>query len=410
MGLFSSIGDSIIEAIDSLLADTGDWAASILDAGAHIYNKFVDVVYAIVTKDIHDPTFQDFWNVIDKVNAVVVTIASVLLVLMFLYTLVQTSLQPRQEIDVKSLVADFMKMLFCNLLITQAVNIVSGIFTFGTRLARMVVGASGTVVTDPDRGIGENLVFAFDKGVSGISGLLIVILSLVGAIVMVASALMIVLEIYKRFFRIFILIPFASISFSTSVMADGHGNEIFKGYLKHIIAAAFESVIIVLCLVFCSTLTAPQGDGNTMSPFMQSLFSFTGTDSTVHTMDINNAEDLKEFKEYAWTMVIYARSDKEKEELMNESDYKELGIFDVFEIEYKSGFDRTDNQTDNELVNLYRSTFDMYDPAFPVTIVAGRRVSLGGGLILILQAVFPMVLTAGAVKESSMYASKVLGM
>ena len=410
MGLFSSIGDSIIEAIDSLLADTGDWAASILDAGAHIYNKFVDVVYAIVTKDIHDPTFQDFWNVIDKVNAVVVTIASVLLVLMFLYTLVQTSLQPRQEIDVKSLVADFMKMLFCNLLITQAVNIVSGIFAFGTRLARMVVGASGTVVTDPDRGIGENLVFAFDKGVSGISGLLIVILSLVGAIVMVASALMIVLEIYKRFFRIFILIPFASISFSTSVMADGHGNEIFKGYLKHIIAAAFESVIIVLCLVFCSTLTAPQGDGNTMSPFMQSLFSFNSMDATVRTMDINNAEDLKEFKEYAWTMVIYARSEKEKEELMNESDYKELGIFDVFEIEYKSGFDRIDNQTDNELVNLYRSTFDMYDPAFPVTIVAGRRVSLGGGLILILQAVFPMVLTAGAVKESSMYASKVLGM
>ena len=410
MGLFSSIGDSIIEAIDSLLADTGDWASSILDAGAHIYNKFVDVAYAIVTKDIHDPTFQDFWNVIDKVNAVVVTIASVLLVLMFLYTLIQTSLQPRQEIDVKSLVADFIKMLFCNLLITQAVNIVSGIFTFGTRLARIAVGASGTVVTDPNRGIGDNLVFAFDKGVSGISGLLIVILSLVGAIVMVASALMIVLEIYKRFFRIFILIPFASISFSTSVMADGHGNEIFKGYLKHIIAAAFESVIIVLCLVFCSTLTAPQGDDNTMSPFMQSLFSFTSTDATVHTMDINSADELKAFKKYARTMVIFAHSDKEKEELMNESEYQELGIFDVYEIEYKSGFDRTDNQTDNELVNLYRSTLDMYDPAFPVTIVAGRRVSLGGGLILILQAVFPMVLTAGAVKESSMYASKVLGM
>ena len=79
---------------------------------------------------------------------------------MFLYTLIQTSLQPRQEIDVKSLVADFIKMLFCNLLITQAVNIVSGIFTFGTRLARIVVGASGTVVTDPNRGIGDNLVFA----------------------------------------------------------------------------------------------------------------------------------------------------------------------------------------------------------------------------------------------------------
>ena len=119
---------------------------------------------------------------------------------------------------------------------------------------------------------------------------------------------------------------------------------------------------------------------------------------------------MKEFKKYARTMVIFARSDKEKEELMSESEYKDLGIFDVFEIEYKSGFEKTDNQTDNELVNLYRSTLDMYDPAFPVTVVTGRRVSLGGGLILILQAVFPMILTAGAVKESSMYASKVLGM
>ena len=97
MGLFSSIASNIVEAIDDLLADTGDWARSILDAGAHIYNKFVDVAYSIVTKDIHDPAFQDFWNVVDNVNAVIVTVSSVLLVMMFLYTLIQTSLQPRQE-------------------------------------------------------------------------------------------------------------------------------------------------------------------------------------------------------------------------------------------------------------------------------------------------------------------------
>ena len=245
MGLLSSVGSRIVEAIDDLLADTGDWASSILDAGAHIYNKFVDVAHAIVTKDIHDPTFQDFWNVIENLNSVVVVIASVLLVLMFLYTLVQTSLQPRQEVDLKSVAKDFIKMILCNLLITQAINIVSAIFTFGTRLARLVVGATDSSLVDADRGIGENLSFAFERGVSGISGLLIVILSLIGAVIMVSSALMIVMEIYKRFFRIFVLIPFASISFSTSVMADGHGNEVFKGYLKHIIAAAFESVIIL---------------------------------------------------------------------------------------------------------------------------------------------------------------------
>ena len=85
MGLFSSIGSKIVDAVNDLLADTGKWARSILDAGAHIYNKFVDVAYTIVTKDIHDDTFKEFWNVVDKVNAVIVSVASVLLVMMFLY-------------------------------------------------------------------------------------------------------------------------------------------------------------------------------------------------------------------------------------------------------------------------------------------------------------------------------------
>lgn len=409
MGLFSSIASNIVEAIDDLLADTGDWARSILDAGAHIYNKFVDVAYSIVTKDIHDPAFQDFWNVVDNVNAVIVTVSSVLLVMMFLYTLIQTSLQPRQEIDTKSLIAEFIKLLFCNLLITQAVNIVTGIFTFGTRLARLAVSSGDGKITDPNRGVSEAVAFSLDEGVSGISGLLIVILSLIGAIVMVACAIMIVLEIYKRFFRIFVLIPFASISFSTSVMADGHGNEVFRGYLKSMIAASFESVIIVLCLVFCSALTAPKGDEYSQSSFMQTLFTFTADDNSVHTIEFSDQESYDDFKTYARTMCYFTGSDDEKQDLMDMYDYKELGIFDMYRTVYKNGFTRTDNKTDNNLVNLYRSTFDLYDPVFPVTVVTGRRISLGGGLILILQVIFPMVLTAGAIKEAPVYASKIIG-
>ena len=410
MGLLSSVGSRIVEAIDDLLADTGDWASSILDAGAHIYNKFVDVAHAIVTKDIHDPTFQDFWNVIENLNSVVVVIASVLLVLMFLYTLVQTSLQPRQEVDLKSVAKDFIKMILCNLLITQAINIVSAIFTFGTRLARLVVGATDSSLVDSDRGIGENLSFAFERGVSGISGLLIVILSLIGAVIMVSSALMIVMEIYKRFFRIFVLIPFASISFSTSVMADGHGNEVFKGYLKHIIAAAFESVIIVLCLVFCASLTVPKNEGEDMSPFMQSLFAFASEDATVHTMELKSEDELDDFKQYARTLCWFMHGQDEKEKLVAESNYTELGVFDMYRIECPNGYEKTDNQTDNELLNIFRTTLDIYDPVYPVKVTVGRKVSLGGGLILILQAVFPMILTASAIKEAPQYASRILGL
>ena len=407
MGLLSSIGEKIVDAVNSLLSDTGKWASSILDAGTHLYNKFVDLAYSIVTKDIRDETFSEFWKVIDKINTVVVSIASVLLVMMFLYTLVQSSLAPKQEVDVKGLIMDFIKLLFCNFLITQAINVVAGIFLFGTRLAKIAASSSGISVTDSERGLSEAVAFPMEKGVSGISGLLIVILSIIGSIIMVGCALIVVLEIYKRFFRIFVLIPFASISFSTSVMADGHGNEIFRGYLKNIIAASFESVVIVLCLVFCAALTVPKGDNLEQSAFMEKLFSFSNEELNIKTMEINSDEELEKFNSYAYAM-CFLSGGSEMDSFIEQSGYKELGAFDMYTIEFRNGFEKNDRVSDSNLSNKVSEMF--MKPIYPVTVITGRKVSLGGGLILILQAVFPMILTACAIKEAPMYASKVLGM
>ena len=406
MGLLSSIGEKIIDAVNKLLADTGRWAKSILDAGTHIYNKFVDLAYSIVTKDINDESFKDFWRVIDKINTVVVSVASVILVMMFLYTLIQSTIAPKQEVDVKALVMEFVKLLFCNFLITQAVNVVSGIFVFGTRLAKLAVSANDFNVTDSERGVSKAVAFPMENGVSGISGLLIVILSIIGAIIMVGCALIIMLEIYKRFFRIFVLIPFASISFSTSVMSDGHGNEIFKGYLKNIIATSFESVIIVLCLVFCTSLTVPKDGDMEQSAFMESLFSFSNEDLNIKTMELNSDEEVDKFTSYAFAMCF--SKGEERSALASMYGFDELGEFDMYSIECISGYQENNTTSDNNLINKVNETF--LKPAFPVRVITCKKVSLGGGLILILQAVFPMILTACAVKEAPMYASKVLGM
>ena len=415
MGIFSSIGSSIVDGIDSLLADTGEWASSILDAGAKVYNRFVDVAYALVTKDIHDGTFADFWKVIDTVTGVFVAVASVLLVLMFLYTLVQTSLAPQHEVDIKSIVIDFIKMLLCNLLITQAVNIVSAIFTFGTKLASAAVGGvagQGIKVTDPERGLDEAVKTGMRNGVGGISGLLVVILALIGAVVMIGSALMIVLEIYKRFFRVFVLIPFASISFTTSVMGDGHGNEVFKGYLKSIIATALEAVIISMCLAFCAVLTIPP-EGEAQSSFMGSLFSFVSKDTGVKTMEINNYEELENFVQYAYARERSSFSDVAGTVgwISNDWGLAKLGDFDYYRVEYINGFKKADNTNQSNPVDeLLGAVSEKVVPAYPVRVIVGKRLSLGAGLILVLQTIFPMVLTAGAIKEAPGYASKVMGL
>ena len=70
------------------------------------------------------------------------------------------------------------------------------------------------------------------------------------SIVIVMCGVMITMEIYQRIFKIYILIPFSTLSYSTFVMGNRSGGEVFSGYLKSIIQVALEAMVIMLAISF----------------------------------------------------------------------------------------------------------------------------------------------------------------
>jgi len=402
-------GESIIDTINDLLKDTGEWASDLLDVGTKTYNKFIDFAFGFITKDITSTDFQDFWDIVNYVNNIFSIVASGILVFMFVWSMFNTSVQHKAEFDIVTVLYDLAKLIFGVFLVSHALDIVIAIFRFGSNLATLSIGSvnENFTLTNPNQGLNSEHVKSLELGVSGLSGLLIVIVAILGAIVMMACAVMIIYEILKRVLKIFCIVPFASLSFTTYIMADGQGNEIFKGYIKNVLSTSLEAVVIVLCIAFSSSLSASGTKG-----FMGELFD-VDSELNLREVVLQSDDDYNQFITYCdATMLINSSSD--------------IGIKGSM----AEGFDRLNNIIEVELEgNKYNGTlgsFDFYyiDPGAKVSVndkmqviweydisaFVGNNLGLGAALFLVLQCVVPMILTAGAVKEAPIFCSKALGM
>lgn len=426
-GIVGSVTDGIGEALESLLDDCGSWATDILNQGTLIYNRFLNTGYTILTKDINSSDFSDFWRVINAINTIFVSVGTTALTLFFLYSLLVTSFDNRREVNLYTVLNDLAKLFLCEYFVVNGVEIVTGIFSFGSKLAILVantVSNSNIKVTDPERKLSKSISVPLTKGnVNGLPGLLLLIIAIFAAIIMIGAAVVILVEIYKRIFKMFCLIPFASISLSTAVLDDNHGNEVAKGYFKGICSCAFEAVVIVLCMTFCASLTTEN------SSLMKSLFN-TEDVTNERMVSFSSEEEFSEFRSYARLLKYPMFKDTVLSNSSMPVKFRVLGKFDYYYVTSKVNyayFDKSKNETvlpsgvteeTSEFMkwfvqsDVYQSVLqDGYKASYvlPIKVTVGDGINLGAGIYLILQAVFPMILTCIAVMGASSICSKVTG-
>lgn len=403
MALFEGMLDGLGEKINELFKDTGEWCADVLDVGTKYYNKFIAFAYELVTKDIQDGAFKEFWEIVNFLNSVFVAIASTLLVGLFFYTLFESSMESRAEVSMWKTVLDYLKLLIANFLVVNSLNIVIAIFKFGTNIALYAVRSTtgNAVIINEASGLNNTDKMLFMEGVTGLKGLLIFIIALIGAVVMIASAIMIIMEIFKRFFKIFVFVPFASLSFCTVVLPDNKGGEIAKGYLKNAIATSIEAGIIVFCLVVSSTLVS---NSSTSGGLMGEIFNIGSEKLSVKTVTINSAKEHEEFESYCVLVTTF-----DGKPTSDTPYYNELGCdFDSYRVE------------PNDIDSVYSamegsgSLMDRVNSAkehfYPATAYVTKSLDIGTALLLVVKCILPMILTAAVIKETPAYASKALGM
>ena len=181
-------------------------------------------------------TYGDLWEIINTLNKTIGVIATC-----------SEAWDSRHDFDIFAFLKSFARFLVAILLVNNSNLIVYTIFN----LAGKVAGVIAVDTSDYTLALSDKDSLQMQAGISGGQGLLFTIVILIVMLVIVSSGITIMLEVYERIFKIFILIPFSCVSFAAFTITDNNrGSEIFHGYLKSVLATAIESIIIMLIIAF----------------------------------------------------------------------------------------------------------------------------------------------------------------
>lgn len=257
----SMTGDAT-SAIADLLNKMGYYCVEWINAGLEVFRKLTWSAKDLLTFNTSDSTFGSFNSIISKVSGVLTIIASSLLVLFFLTSLASDAWDSRHDMDIWGLVKDIVRLIISVVVVNNALYFTKLIFNAGAGLAALVASLGVDGDGSQSMKLSETASRYLMYGGSGIRGLFLLVVYVLGSIVIVVCGVMVTMEIYQRVFKIYILIPFSTLSYSTFVMGNRSGGEVFSGYIKSICQVALEAMVIMLAICFtyrlCSNSSAMQ--------------------------------------------------------------------------------------------------------------------------------------------------------
>jgi hypothetical protein len=389
------IGDKISDFLDN----TGKYCVEVLEAGINSFTNFVNFSIGLLTEDISNSRFSSFWNVIDKVTSVLGIVASTLLIFLFLINLCTDTWDNRHDLDVWDIMKMVVKVLVSVILVNNAIVIVKAIFNMGSALAGIIFleGAEKSIE------LSSNTTLLLSTGVSGFKGIIVFLVCIITAIAIMVCGVTIAMEVLQRVFKIYVLVPFSTLTFTTFVMGNGNrGNEVFRSYLKTVINTAAEALIIMVCVDFCYALL-----GN--AEFMNEMLGLESANIEAVEIAINDIDD------YDALMICLnndyyelVESDKVQEMSSKISTGQEWGAIVLTDPKtYNS--EQNISAKNNVVMTAQRYEIRARLEKGSLNVYLCPAISWKDVLIICLSVIFPCILCCGAVKSAGQYASMIFG-
>lgn len=448
--MFDTISN-VKDIIMDIFQHVGKYCSDIIDASLKCFNALVNAGSKMLSYNVDNSVFSDLWTIINLVARIMGGIASALIVLFFLYNLMDESLENRPDQGFTILVKNFSYMCIGIVISNNSIAIISKIFNSGAIIAKLLyritkIDIMPNNTIELDTVSSERLI----HGVTGLKGLFVLIIYLMGALIIVGAGFMILVAVYKRIFRLFILMPFGSFSFSAITLAPMKGRDVFSGYLRSIVATAIESIIIMMGIMFSLILIS---SGQTLSQILPdsldansqnqiitirndselNVLYYSYTDGTL-PLDDSEFQARVDWSELSDDILSVIQYDRNQNIAVPEADAYILGLW-----KYKDYYMTINNQSVNgsffrfycfspraslrdELFKRYldRSTgtttetdtsnqSNQVQHTYPMTMIVYSELNWYGILIILLRAIVPCILAAGIVQEAAPISNKILG-
>ncbi len=224
----------------------GEAILALLEIVFGFWNSQVSLVFELLGQSPTGFKGGGPWVIVESVEPLFVGIGSTLVVLFFVIGFCSESIDIREEIRFEVILRMFIRVAISQWMVSYNVTIMKALFTSCGNLIGLL-GANQTVELTIDSAQAE-IIEELGFGTSIVFLILAVFLSLI----VIICGFFMLYNVYFRFLKIMVIVPFGAIASSTLAGNRGISNT-FVSYMKYFISVVFEAVTMALAILLCNT-------------------------------------------------------------------------------------------------------------------------------------------------------------
>lgn len=240
--------DNALAGVGKAFAKAGD---GLLMAGNYAWGAAGESIVSYITLN---PTTDDAkiagWSVVSSSYAIMQGLAASLVAVFFLAGWCRESIDIRQNFNLENNFKFFIRFILAVGLVTNGLDLIVELIAFSCALTLQVSGGSLTGMTSILEGNFASTMESVTGGEALVMGLVYFVGGIVGVAITFVCAIKILISVFGRFYRMFLVIPLAPVAFSTFA-GGGELSGTGKAWIKTFFGYLLEVVVIALALQLC---------------------------------------------------------------------------------------------------------------------------------------------------------------
>ena len=233
---------------------SGNWIIDNLNSSLETWNSKLAEIWALLTTSPENFKGGGIWNVIVGINDALKAIAYALLVLFFVIGVMKTcgsfTELKRPEVAFKC----FIRFVLAQAAVTYGMELMTALFSIAQGAIQTIMGASGLTAMEASTLPVEIASTIEDVGL--LESIPLWAVTLLGSLFIWVLSLVMILAVYGRFFKLYMVTAIAPIPLSS--FAGQPSSSIGMAFIKSYAAICLEGCVILLaCIIFSQFASSP---------------------------------------------------------------------------------------------------------------------------------------------------------
>mgnify|MGYP005859052739 FL=1 len=243
---------------------SGNWIVDNLNSALNTWNNKLAEIWQLISTSPEEFKGGGIWDVIVGINGGLQAIGYALLVLFFVMGIVKTCGSFTEFKKPELVFKSFIRFILAQAAVGHGMELMMAVFRVAQGMVSSIISSSGlsalTATTLPD----EMVTIIEDVGL--IESIPLWAVTLLGSLFIWVLALVMILTVYSRFFKLYIATAIAPVPLAS--FAGQPSSSIGMAFVKSYAAICLEGCVIVLaCVIFSAFASAPPAlSDSTLAP------------------------------------------------------------------------------------------------------------------------------------------------